>query len=855
MSEDEPPPPPASGSRRRLAVLGAIVLALVAAAVVVLVARPHRAPGAAAARRDGGALVHAPLGPRLPGAPDSGVHLTGFVIDGAGVPVAGAEVSAEPERGAADRALAPRPAAPQDAGAPAIATAPPTGADGRFAITNLEPGRYRLRVTGPGLLAAELRFVPVPSDEARIVVARQVAIDGTVSDGGKPVTAANVGIRGEAIGGTLEVKTDAHGAFHVPNLPEGRYQVYAWQAGLAARTIRVARLGAGPFSPVELRLEAGAIVVGRVVDKDEGTGLVAAVELRPSGEDQAPRYARTGTDGVFRIEGVPSGRWIADAFAPGYSSPGGVELEAGRGVPELDLVRGGAIEGRVLDGDGRPVAGASVRALVGGTPPAELSADVDRDRLRRFSGRTAAPAPDASSLAGDPELVPRGELGVLVGPIPPVPAPGAQVAQPAEVVDPTSAAGSLLGEPPPLAVDPASASIWVTGADGRYRIRGLGKTKVTALAVAAGYAEARSRTIAIEPGQLLPNVDIVLSAGTYLVGKVVDQHGAAVVGAELQAVPELGVPVEGFSDADGAYRLGPVTGAIELRATAYGHVDFREKLELAPAKGTVAAERHEDLVLEVADAVLAGTLEDTTGVPVGGAHLEVAGEAGEPRRALVNPDGTFELAMLPRGHLRVHVEHPDYPPDELDAIASTTGERVRLRIPIGGAIEGALIDASSGEPLAGTTITASGPSGQVEATTDSAGRWKLGPLRPGTWAIEVKLPGYLTQRRELDVPAARAPGMTSVHDVRIELARGAMLGGTVRDGRGQRVPGAHVVVRLADGTGPAIEGDADAQGEFRIHDCPTGDVVVSASAGDASGATRTTVRPGDEVLGLAIDLP
>jgi hypothetical protein len=45
-------------------------------------------------------------------------------------------------------------------------------------------------------------------------------------------------------------------------------------------------------------------------------------------------------------------------------SPGGVELEAGRGIPELALTHGGVLEGRVLDGEGRPVTGATVRALV-----------------------------------------------------------------------------------------------------------------------------------------------------------------------------------------------------------------------------------------------------------------------------------------------------------------------------------------------------------------------------------------------------------------------------------------------------------------------------------------------------------
>jgi hypothetical protein len=829
------------------------------------------------------------------------VRLTGFVVDGAGLPVAGAEVSAEPERGAVDRALAPpRPVAPAapggsdagtsasasgsgdgapgDAGVHAVTVAPPTGADGRFALTGLSPGRVRLRVTGAGLLPAELRYVPVPSDEARIVVARQVAIEGTVTDGGKPVANAPVGLRSDAIGGTIEVRTGATGAFRFGSLPEGRYQLFAWQGALAARTVRVARLGAGPFGPVELRLEAAAIVVGRVIARDEGTGLVAAIELRPSGDDQAPRYVRSGDDGVFRIEGVPSGRWIAEAYAPGYLSPGGIELEAGHGIPEIALVRGGAITGRIVDGDGHPIAGATVRSLTVGSNPTELSVEVDRDKLRRFSGRTAAPVPVTApgALDADPQFLARGELGVMVGPIPPIPPPGAHVAQTAIAVDP-----SLAGEPPALPVDPARASIWITGPDGVYRIRGLGASKVTVLAAAAGFAEARSRLVAIAPGQLITGVDLMLNPGTILVGKITDQHGAPVIGAQVTATPVAaghdagaasgtgsasgasgatpghtpGAMIDAFTDDAGEYRLGPLTGGVELHATAYGHGEARRVLELAPVRGATAAERREDLVLVVADAVFAGILEDATGVPVAGAHLDVVGGVSDGRHAVVAADGTFSIDLLPAGPLHLHAEHPAYPPEDFDAVAGPASQpRARLRLVLGGGVEGAVLDAASGAPIPSIALTAVGPGNALaEAATDKLGRWKLGPLRPGRWRITVKHPGYLAQVREIDVPVARVPGGTSVRDIRIDLARGALLGGTVRDARGQRVAAAHVVAAAAAG-GPTCEGDSDGRGEFRLHDCPTGDLAIAASKADVRGVTRATVRPGDEILSLALEL-
>jgi hypothetical protein len=867
-SPETTPAAPRSGRRRAL--LGGLALIAIAGAAIVLVARPRGPTSELPARRDGGAAIRAPRPPGMPGLPGDGLALTGVVVDGAGEPIDGAELTLELEADLADHALSGGMAvaattdagvggdagviagAAGDAGVPPLATAAPTGADGRFALDGLDPGRYRLRVTGRGLLDAELRAVPVPSDELRIVVARQVAIEGTVTDDGKPVVGASVGVRGEAIGGTLEVKTDVRGTFAIASLPEGRYQVFAYRGPLAARAVRVVRLGAGPFEPVELRLEAGANVAGRVIDRAEGTGLVAAIELRPVGDDQVPRYARSGEDGSFLIEGVPNGRWIVDAFAPGYLSPGGVELDAGRGIPELALARGAAIEGRVLDGAGQPVAGATLRALGTGTSPTEYSAAIDQDHLRRFSGRTTAPVPAATGFGGDPQLIPRGELGVMVGPIPPIPPPGAQIARSAAIVDPTIASAGLAGEPPPLPGDPARDSVWVTGPDGRYRIRGLPQGKVHVIAAAPGFAEGRSRQVAISTGELIGGVDVVLTAGAYLTGKVSDPRGVPIAGARIAARPEVGAALEAFAGADGTYRMGPLSGQIELVASAFGFIEARRRIAMPQGRGSVPDVHREDVVLEAADATLAGTLDDATGATVAGATIEVLGMG---RRAVVSGDGTFELDMLPSGPMRVRVTHPDYPTDEFDVVASRTGERSRLRLALGGAVEGVLLDATRGEPLAGTTITARGlPRGMAETATDKDGRWTLGPLRVGRWRIEVRLPGFRPFSRELDVPVSRAPGVSSVRDVRIDLARGALLGGTVRDRRGQRIAGARVTARAADGSGDMVEGNADGRGEFRLHDCPAGEVVVTASFGDATASERITVRPGAEILGLALEL-
>ena len=264
-----------------------------------------------------------------------------------------------------------------------------------------------------------------------------------------------------------------------------------------------------------------------------------------------------------------------------------------------------------------------------------------------------------------------------------------------------------------------------------------------------------------------------------------------------------------------------------------------------------AGERREDVVLAIADAVLAGTVDDALGVPVAGARVSILGGAADGRVGVVGTDGTFSIDLLPAGKLRVRLDHPDYPPAEADV---DTSVHARLRLPLGGAIEGALVDASSGDPIASVAIAAVGPNGAVaDATTEKTGRFKLGPLQPGHWKLAVAQPGYLATALELDVPAASAPGKISVHDVRIDLPRGATVGGTVRDAGGRRTV-AHVVVKRVDGTGAQVEGDANADGEFTIADCPTGELEISAEHAGAHGKTMATLRGGDEVRSLAIEL-
>lgn len=861
-----------------------------------------------------------PTGPvARPGPGD--VRLSGTVLDAAGEPVAGVEITAEWELGPgvdslATAAVTPAPGPTGAAGGARDAGSDPgpgglelnpavvavAGQDGAFDLVGLVAGRYRLRVEGPGIFTSELRFFEVPADGIRLVVARKVSVRGrVVNEAGVGVAEATVYVAGESAGGTITTTTSATGGFAFDDLQEGVFQLWAASGKLAARVVRVSRLGAGGFRDVTLLMEAAEIVSGRVVERGTGRGVAAAVTLSSVAADQPARHVRSAGDGSFRIDGVLPGRWSAEAHAPGFVAVEAIDFEVGKSfVPIVELQRGGSIAGRVLDPAGAVIVGAIVSARgIDRDGRVLVASEASQTRRTRESlgadgairGATGSAAGGVATLASGARFVPRGELGVLLGPIPYPPPKGAAALRIAQSLE--DAAGGRID---PLPVRDDVAPRFITDSDGSFRLTGIEPGTYRVVVRHPEFADAFSEVIPVALGQAIEDLVIVAAPGVMLVGEVTNSRGEQVVGATIIADPlpaeagkagksgksgkgpgaasrkggrsapgglrgysassssagslageDAAARIQAVTGSDGRYRLGPIAHSVALHVTAVRHGDVRRTIELGELTDRLD-ERREDFVLPVADAELIGRVVDGVDFPVRGAVVRIDSEdrGADGRRATTDEHGRFAIAGLAPGEFPLVITHDEFPPATHEG---KTGEPMTVTLPFGGGIAGEVRDSHTGGPVTGAKITATGPDkSKRDVTAASDGTLTIMPLTAGSWTLQASAPGYVSAVETVQVTAGREPGAITVRDVRLSLARGATVAGVVRDAVGERVRGA--VIRIGEVTATTNE-----NGEFRLVDVPTGDdMEIAAERDGVRGTITVSLRPGDEMVTLEIKL-
>jgi hypothetical protein len=241
-----------------------------------------------------------------------------------------------------------------------------TNADGRFRLAGLRPGAYSLIAKGAKLAAKNPTLVGLGVAEqvtdVEILVGGAPSIRGLVVDEqGAP--AVDVEIRSFGPGDDISGKSDAKGAFVIDGVPPGRYSLTASSDQfLPAPPVRV-EVADKDVDDIKITVSRGLRVKGHVerrqvceVEADAGIRRPGMMPLR-----LVP--VTTSDDGEFEIGPVRPGALDLKAHcASGDVGAKHVEVSPTLGAFAIEVKAGGSIAGKVVDGQGKPVAAVSVMA-------------------------------------------------------------------------------------------------------------------------------------------------------------------------------------------------------------------------------------------------------------------------------------------------------------------------------------------------------------------------------------------------------------------------------------------------------------------------------------------------------------
>jgi protocatechuate 3,4-dioxygenase beta subunit len=294
-------------------------------------------------------------------------------------------------------------------------------------------------------------------------------------------------------------------------------------------------------------------------------------------------------------------------------------------------------------------------------------------------------------------------------------------------------------------------------------------------------------------------LEVRLEKGGVLKGTVRAATGEPIAGAKVTTRDDgLTFPVECDTDASGRFELrGFRAGLYEIGATAEG---FHRAI------WSVEDDDEVEIWLQREAIVEGKVLDEADGRPLAGVFIFLDPvEAGGWMEATTDARGEFLVRKIPPRPYKAAFHHDDYSsvhvgPWDLKPGETLSGVEVRLRR--GFTARGKVVDAETGQPVHGASVSASRESddGEPDVTstggTDGTGLFELRGLAPGEYAVSIEARGYLRAEEEVRI-APEEPESLS-----FALEKGASISGRVLDDSGRPLPRTQVYL-YAPGDAPA----------------------------------------------------
>lgn len=697
-----------------------------------------------------------------------------------------------------------------------------TDESGLARVARLGEGPYSVTVRARGFEEVTRRRV-AEGAPCIVTLGRQGALLVKVlAESGEPSAGARVLLASPSLWPARVAETSGDGSVRIGGLDPGTYAVRAVHGAHVSPIEVGVSVGRGEEKLVELRLGPGLMITARVVDAVEDDGVAhARITLTESGLSPFPIEGLTDKHGRVVLGPIARGSATLSARADGFVAKPAVRVEdPAPAEVKIALSKGGSLIGRIVDTRGYAVDGATIRVV--GTDLEGMPIDEDPQRASfRDAHFTAA-------LAGPRPLLPAGELGVMPGPVPSIPhGPAAGLAL--AVGGPAGAA--RFDEP------------WVSARDGTFKATPIPPGRVRALVHHPQYVEAMSDAVALV-SEKEARVDIVLSRGGSLEGKVTDTRGRPVVGAHVTVLATRGsLERVTRSGTDGSFAFAALPEAVTVLVSRDEDVtQVAARVEVSIAEG---GKKKVELALPEARPSLAVKVTGERGAAVDAAQISaVSLDPAEALRVTAFTDGRG-MAELLNGRglpLRVEVRAPG----RAAKIVVTTADTASL------AVELAAAESATGEVWAnrrdaieGADVSLQTETGTRHARTNKEGVYTFADLAPGPAHVVIRAKGRAPIAKDIVVEDRSGRRPTELG--KVELPEEGIVEGVVVDSKGDPVPGARVAKDAVPTYVPAVGlapgmAIADPKGRFRLGELPEGSLVLEAYAPDVGRARVTGVR-------------
>lgn len=693
--------------------------------------------------------------------------------------------------------------------------------------------------TAREIVAGDDDAVDLSGKVTRNHMLRGAAVSGTVTDSnGSPISGARISAfrrfrkrsRPELI---LAVTTDERGAYRLGPI-ETEMLLEASAAGY--HRVRVIAL---PQEKHDFRLGLAGALTGRVKHERDDVPCVDAIVAvfgpaqrvehgAGSGPTVARAEAKTDRDGIYRFSDLAPGQYVFKVYPRDgkcFSPNALARVDAGE-TAQQDMVapftNSTVMRGTVTDRNtGRPINGATV---------------FTRENDHHFAVTNAAGGFEIRGIAGS-HTVCAEAAGYKIG------YHGVQATPPLDIrrdfaLEPNVSLSGRVLDPEGRPVENAGIAFrpehaiehnWKcaarTDAEGRFSLDvPPPRTGFYLYAAAAGLAPAASDWLEVKPGEVETGIDIRLSRGGVLAGRILSADGAPADGTELV----LSSARRGFSRKSGwNLRATARNGTYGFTPAPAGRYRIRaqnpdEKLgEIELADG---ARKSLDLHLTQAARTLAieGTIQTADGRPVVGAPLLVRSDTSAPSviRACSDDGGRFRITGLTVGAYLISLESARHEPAWLCARAGDRGVVVTaVRKPT---VVIRVVRVGTREPVehfwvAGSTLT------DRQQMTASNGRFELSASRFQRRGFTIGTEdGWITPAPVI-VPENKTTGGAVLE---VGLVRGGAVVGRVVGPEGSAICDARTRLLYAEAAATQTQCEAltrsDASGRFAIRPYPPG---------------------------------